>query len=478
MKNILTQILGYTDVNYTKAYANDLYEQQPFKDSMFGLSILLSKYHIENRCIKLADKTAVKDVTYPFVVILQGSFFICTSINNNTVSLVAASGKKSTITYDEFIGRWNGILLTARKTPDSIEPDYIKHKKEQRLSCAKYVLIAVSAAIMIVAGIRWNNLNHEWWLYAAMAVDIAGIGVGYMLLQKELHIKNGFAERLCSLIKESRCEDVTESAAASFFGLAKLSEIGAGFFTVNLLVLLFVPEAAAVLAVMALAVLPFSFWSVWYQKFRAHSWCVLCLSTLALMWLQAGVLWAGGAFGDYNGIENLLAGFIVLIAAYGLTVLSIGRVVDVIRRSRERDMWRLQYNSLKADDKVMEAFEKDVPQFEIGSTDCSGLIFGNPESERRITVFSNPYCGPCAMMHERVKDMPSETCCVQYVLAYFSEDLSDINRYFIAAYHQLGAKRAWEVMTDWYAGGKSLGKDFFKDFQGLRSEPNSLLKIS
>ena len=36
-----------------------------------------------------------------------------------------------------------------------------------------------------------------------------------------------------------------------------------------------------------------------------------------------------------------------------------------------------------------------------------------------------------------------------------------INRYFIAAYQTLGASRTWQLLTEWYAGGKLKNEEFF-----------------
>jgi len=103
--------------------------------------------------------------------------------------------------------------------------------------------------------------------------------------------------------------------------------------------------------------------------------------------------------------------------------------------------------------------EKSV--IDVSESACSSIIFGNPDADSQITVFSNPYCGPCATMHEYIKDLPGSTVGVRYVFTYFSEDQSDINRYIIAAYRQLGAVKTWQLLTGWYDGGKKSGKEFF-----------------
>ena len=50
-------------------------------------------------------------------------------------------------------------------------------------------------------------------------------------------------------------------------------------------VLLIFPQYINLLALCNLICLPFSFWSVWYQKIRAHAWCTLCLCVQSMLWL-------------------------------------------------------------------------------------------------------------------------------------------------------------------------------------------------
>lgn len=50
-------------------------------------------------------------------------------------------------------------------------------------------------------------------------------------------------------------------------------------------VLLIFPQYINLLALCNLICLPFSFWSVWYHKFRAHAWCTFCLCVQSMLWL-------------------------------------------------------------------------------------------------------------------------------------------------------------------------------------------------
>ncbi|MDE6461380.1 MAG: hypothetical protein K2L32_01215 [Muribaculaceae bacterium] len=245
-------------------------------------------------------------------------------------------------------------------------------------------------------------------------------------------------------------------------------KVGGGFFFVNTAALLFfTPASIYFLALISVCVLPFTFWSIWYQKFKAKSWCVLCLYTLALMWLQAIVYFAGGTF-DMVSHQWLTA--LYLIAGYAIAVLALNRLMSVLENDRNGERWHTEYNRLKANDNVIKAFESDADRFATDQERCSSLVFGNPDAANQITILSNPYCGPCAKMHERIKNLPGNAVSIKYTFAYFASRGDRINRYMIAAYQQLGARRTWDLMTDWYNGGKIRGEAFF---DGLGIDPDT-----
>ena len=67
------------------------------------------------------------------------------------------------------------------------------------------------------------------------------------------------------------------------------------------------------------------------------------------------------------------------------------------------------------------------------------------------------------MLHKHVNDWPGEDVSIRTVLTSFSPDREIINRYLIAAYQQLGAEKAWEIMSEWFDNGKNKGEAFFEN---------------
>lgn len=446
-------------VKYTTQRLSEELRNTPYINTMYGVGILLSKYNIDCNCVRLKNKEDIKTIPLG-IIIYKGAFAIVRDVTDNGCLLTFGHGEKE-IPLTELYEGWNGVIMIVHKSEFSGEPDYDKHKKEETVRRIKALGFCALCVVGITLGVilNWHRLSAI--IVSVIAVNAIGIGISYLLLQKQLHIPNRFADKLCGLAKESHCEDVTQSDGATFLGLFKLSEIGAAFFSVNFLALIFAPQFAAAYAIIAAIVLPFSFWSVWYQKVKAKSWCVLCLMTLALMWIQAG-LYLGGGY--YVWSESMIPALLFIGVSYGVAVISINQIMALLEKKRQAATQEREFIFLKSQDYVIDAYVAKSTHYDISVENCSSIIFGNENAPRTITAFSNPYCGPCAQMHKQIESYPGENVRVQYIMTFFSEERSKINKYIIAAYQQLGASRTWKLLSYWYDGGKQQGEEFFAPF--------------
>lgn len=457
MTNPYCFVLKSLNIPYLKSQVRDYYDSQPFGNSFYALQVFLRRHDVATIGIKLDGRHHLLELTIPAIVVYDGRWAVVKGVKDGLVSLDIYEGKSvaKNVAIDLFLEKWDGsaLIITAlpipqRTTSTMVLRDYIK-----------YAGLFISLMAMVIASIFiWD----DYLLLSCLVItNSIGLAITVMLLQKQLHINNRWADKICSLAKESICESVTESDGANVFGLVKLSEVGFGFFIANIVVLFAFPNALFLLAVYAAAVLPFSFWSIWYQKQRAKSWCMMCLRSLALMWVQAGEYAIGGV---YQSVSWSWLGFVAIGAAYVLSVLLTNRAMSVLEKVRQGRQWHHSYELIKADEKTIETFEGDAPRFDTSPETCSSLLFGNPLAKTELTIFSNPYCGPCAAMHQRIKTLPGNCVSVRYVMTCFSEDKSDVNRAIIAAYFQLGHEATWQLLARWFAGGKDNGIDFFTQY--------------
>lgn len=66
--NILTETLRALKVPFTSSYANQVYEEHPYRESLYGLSQILKSYGVENLGLKLKDKTQIESLETPCVM--------------------------------------------------------------------------------------------------------------------------------------------------------------------------------------------------------------------------------------------------------------------------------------------------------------------------------------------------------------------------------------------------------------------------
>jgi len=378
-------------------------------------------------------------------------------------------GKNINITIDEFLQTWTGVVLLAETDENSIEPDYRDNrKKEYATTLQKYGLLS---AIILLTGLLFihNRIYENAGWILVFPVNLLGIYVSYLLVQKQLHIHSEYADKICSLFKQNDCNNVLESKAAKLWGIIGWSEIGLGYFISNMLIILLMPEMFSYLAFVNILTLPYTVWSIWYQKFKAKQWCPLCLGVQMLLWT---VFMINLTFGfiqlpDFKIEELLLAGIV-----YFVPTIAINLLIPFISRAQKTGQITQEFNSLKTNEDVFETFLKKQTLYEVNKS-TSKILLGNPESEMLVTILTNPHCAPCARMHTRVEKLLQDTnnsICIQYIFSSFGKELESSARFLIAVYFAYPLEKAIKIYGEWFQEGKNKREDFFSKYSCKQDE--------
>ncbi|MBD5359897.1 MAG: vitamin K epoxide reductase family protein [Bacteroides sp.] len=128
-----------------------------------------------------------------------------------------------------FNERWNGIVMLPHPNSSSIERNYPAHLRTDKQNRLKQIGIYIGISVLFL--ILLSNIHITLTIGVLLLINVMGIYCAFLLLQKQLHIPNKIADKLCGFAKESHCENVTESDGATILGLVKLSEVGFGFFS-------------------------------------------------------------------------------------------------------------------------------------------------------------------------------------------------------------------------------------------------------
>lgn len=328
--NIFCDFLTALQVPHTYYYSTEQFENMPFK-SIFGLSRLLRDYGVDTQGYKLGTPTEITALTPPFLANTPRGFVIVTGVEDDNITYMT-EGQSETMPTTQFCEAWGGAVLCAFPKSTASEPDYLLHARIQFfMNIKRKVLAVVTVALLIYAFIA-QHLYGNISAILATVFNLVGLYFTYLLVQKSAHIKNSHADRVCGVLQQHGCDDILASDASKFFGLFGWSEVGFAYFSISLLTLLLFPSALPWLALINVCCLPFTAWSIWYQRFRAHTWCTLCVSVQATLWL---LFFSYLPSGWYHHIFPLSPTLFVLGALYLVTLLGLNAVMPLINQKNK-----------------------------------------------------------------------------------------------------------------------------------------------
>lgn len=326
---IFSRFLTRMGVPHTDAYSDSEFHKMTFK-SLYGLSHLLTSYGIKNEGLRFTDKSELTHLSTPFLAQTNsGVFVIVTDIDPGSRTVQYDSrGETLNIDLDGFINAWNGIALLAFPNNCSREPGYRSHRATEFISSiSKYALGAAALFVMAYFFII-HRLYADVSTVALTLLDSAGLYFSFLLLQKSLNIHTAASERVCGILEQGGCDSIMQMKVSKLFGVFSWSEVGFGYFGVSLATLLLFPHLLPQLALCNVCCLPYTLWSIWYQRFRAHHWCTLCVGVQATLWLLFFSYLGGGWLSKSFPLHVDL---ITLIAVYIFTVLFINQTLRTFK---------------------------------------------------------------------------------------------------------------------------------------------------
>ncbi len=327
---LLGDWLALLGVPHTHAYSVEREKGMPFK-SWFGLSRLLQEYGVESEAYFLPDKNELKEFQPPYILHTagaEGGNIIVTSLDGDHVDYLSLGEHKST-TLPRLLEAWDGNIFLSYPTQGAAEPELGLHRRLEFFARSKKWVLMICMAFLFLYAFISNSLYKDISAYFIAAIDMGGLYVTYLLVQKSLKIHNKRADRFCGVLQEGGCDDILDTSASKFFGLFGWSEVGFAYFSVSLLALLMFPSSIPSLALCNICCLPFTFWSIWYQRFRAKRWCTLCVTVQCSLWLLFFSYLAGGWVRMCLPVS---IDFFLLGAAYLGVMLLVNSLMPLLKR--------------------------------------------------------------------------------------------------------------------------------------------------
>lgn len=449
-------------IPYTRNYLQEEYATCPHSGTLWGMGYLLSKYGIEYAALRLKDKERIRSIDGPFLAQLSEEIVLVTRQKGENIFY--HNGKTSVrCSHSDFLDKFSGVVLFATNIDNASEPDYAQHKKQQVFSVFSKVTLPLTVCALLVYCAYNASIKADALFFSVLVPGILGLVVSSLLLQKTVSADYSLADRVCSLFGQTQCNDLLHSDAANIAGSISLSECGAAYFSGNIILLCaFGDTARLAFPLISIISLPFTVLSIWYQAARARKWCALCLLVQATLWIQFLSLLASGSFSDIAIDLHLAYGIALCAIVYLIILLCLHGWKDLHLKNREREQILSQLKEIKYTPDIFQLLLQKQEHLTI-SEETSCLDFNHTEAHPfQIVILSNPFCDPCAKMHAQLKSLYEKGYPIKYIFTSFTPNLEEANRYLIAYYLKYGPEMSWQLLSDWYSGGRDKGPRIFE----------------
>lgn len=468
--NILTIFLNSLGVKCTASYSSKQYNEHPDRNNLFGLSDILDKYGVENTGLRFEDKNDLVKIPPPFLAHIHNGFVLVKDCDENNVHYIWHQ-TKLVLDIEQFKSIWDGVVLLAKIDEHSIEPNYRQNLRADIVLKVQSGLLLLFMLLSIFVGLtftEWLDRDRFWSLFAFI-FSAVGVVVSVLLVLQQSKLDNGYADRICSAFKKGDCEKVIGAPEAKLFGVFQWSDIGVGYFVGNLILLSFFPHLSQYVLWVNMLTLPFTFWSVWFQKFKAKQWCVLCLTVLLLLWLLfiVSLLLAKITVPTFEFVDMY-----IVVFAYAFPFLCVSLLMPIVSKAKKYTESQYQINRVKMRDDVFEAIQHKQRKLEVDGV--SSVIFGFENAKHTITVITNPHCNPCAKMHHRLEQLLETKDCrisVRYIFSSFSDELDRSGIGLLWICRMLPLAQSKVAYAEWFDGGKDDADIFFRRYNVDFSNP-------
>lgn len=237
----------------------------------------------------------------------------------------------SSLSDDKYkVDHMHEFVLSFHTTPHSGEPDYRNHKIKNIYQFTGLLIIIGTAVTWLVYAFSSGFYDHHsLWLSPLLILHALAMIVCYQLYQIENsnHYGSSFIQKVCAQGKSFGCADVLSSPGSKIGGVVSLTTVGFVFFTSNFLwVLLGIFTNINKVTLLwlfwvYLFTLPFTLYSIFYQRFIIKKWCMLCLTIVVLLWLTFFYLWILNIPLQSPSISVIFYWFIVCVLAGIFTFL-------------------------------------------------------------------------------------------------------------------------------------------------------------
>ncbi|NJO92367.1 MAG: hypothetical protein HC831_27900 [Chloroflexia bacterium] len=354
------------------------------------ISDVLHNWLIPNKTLKISPEKLLK-VLLPAIVYFEkeDKYVLLMSIENNQIAYIDTAFGWITENLDDFLKKWNGIILIVKKQENSGEENYNKKKREKLLKTIS-VISLLSITLVFLIELIFKNIHDRALISNYLIVfsaKIIGFGSSIILLKLEFGLNNSVLNRICHSSKKLNCIEVLHSKKAKFFGKYSLAEIGFAYFSATLMYLLLSLlhiEFIFVLFVVSGCATLYSLYLIYYQFFILKKACPFCLITelsIFIEFINLLIIFKEGS--SFQQTFNIVAiGLVILF----ISVYIVNEFKSHLLIKNENSVLKKERNFFSQNHFVIKALLETQPKI-VTNIEENEIVLNEKYPENNIILF-------------------------------------------------------------------------------------------
>lgn len=480
---ILMKYMKLYNHNISKSLIEITLQNHPKPNTLGSIKDIFNEMAIENITLRFieSEKNKLLELPTPFIShTIQGGFIIIKNITNEFIEYYSTNKGENREKWSVFREQCTGVAILTF-------PKSYQNKKHpiSIYQFTKFFLILTILLVLAFYGFTFYEIAGSWLISTLFFTKAIGLALSVVLLQNEYNKNGSFVNRLCSVGKND-CNKILNSQDSKVFNFLSWSELGFLYFSGGILSLMLssghsLDNTIMVLFLMNIPTLLFSFYSVWYQYFKAHSWCRFCLITIGLFWVEAAILLSitPSVFSSAISLQEML----IVVLCFSLPLTALLLIKPILEKAEEFSKVKKQLNQIKFNDEVVDTLFKKS-DLKTSTEGFALKIQGDMENTNILTIITNPTCPPCARAHKELEKYFNgcyDDLSVNIVFIVDTENDKDseklkVARKIIQIYESKGAKEAIEAMNIWYQDRNKSYEKWNMSFPAEDLDIDSILK--
>jgi len=448
--SVVEQLLSKNRIFFDKSELDFQIQSHPSFPSLHAVTGVLDHFNIENVAVDVpVNSETIQQLPECFIAQIitdKGKDLVTVERKNEFYFFFNSSKKNHKYSESEFLKKITGIVVAVEKPETNKQ---IKPSANLFNSIGLFLLVVFSTLFLVQAKFEWFNAVH-------LLLSLAGIIISVAILKQELGLQTIIGNAFCSDSKDKKsCDAVLTSKGAEIFKDYKLSDLSLLYF-ISLFVFTFIEISNPIISfTVSLLAIPFTVYSLYYQYKVIQKWCFLCLSIVAVLWLQALIpVLTNTYINELN--RNSFFVFSIVILSIGITWSYLKSLYNEVRELKKD---KIRSTKFKKNFDVFQVLLNKSSQINTNVFNSNQMVFGNQTSNLEITIVTNPYCGHCKPLHHQIENILNKfNNDVRVVIRFnvrthnMSSDIFKITHKLIELYNEDSKENTLEAMRNIYDG--------------------------